>query len=138
MRKTSERFSSTGSLTCAIRTSMLSRIMISVAMAVALMGAPMGFAARSCILVNAPSQNACQPRCCANKTCCVTSSKNTAPSSQPLAKNDSASATNTICPPTGFVVLLHQLTEDCSVTRTDLTFTAHSPPRLPLLCTFLI
>ncbi|PYL63653.1 MAG: hypothetical protein DMF20_12065 [Verrucomicrobia bacterium] len=116
---------------------MLSRIMISVATAVALMAAPMGSAARSCILVNAPSQKACQPRCCGNMTCCVTSQKNTAPSSQPLAKSDSASTTNTICAPTGFV-LLHQLTEDRSVIGTDLTFAALSPPRLPLLCTFLI
>ena len=116
---------------------MLSRIMISVATAVALVAAPMGSAARSCILVNAPSEKACQPRCCANMTCCVTSQKNTAPSSQPLAKSDSASATNTMCAPTEFVVL-HQLTEDRSVTRTDLTFAALSPPRLPLLCTFLI
>ena len=111
--------------------------MISVATAVALVAAPMGSAARSCILVNAPSQKACQLRCCANMTCCVTSPKNKAPSSQPLAKSDSVSATNTICAPTGFVVL-HRLTEDRSVTRTDLVFAPLSPPRLPLLCTFLI
>src|SRR5947207_1508828 len=68
---------------------MLSRIIISVAMAAALFMAPVGFAARSCILANAPSQKACQPSCCANKTCCATSPKNTTPPSQPLAKADS-------------------------------------------------
>jgi hypothetical protein len=108
------------------------------AMAVALFTAPAGVAARSCILVNAPSQKACQPRCCANMTCCVTSPKNTAPSSEPLAKNGSASQVTTICAPTGFAVLLHQFTEDRSVTRTDLTLAALSPPRLSLLCSFLI
>ncbi|PYK19906.1 MAG: hypothetical protein DME55_03670, partial [Verrucomicrobia bacterium] len=68
----------------------------------------------------------------------VTSPKNTAPSSQPLAKSGSESATNMIPAPTGFVVLLNQLTENHSVLRTDLAFAALSPPRLPLLCTFLI
>src|SRR6059058_5152380 len=68
---------------------MLRRITISVAMATVLFTAPVGLAARSCILTNAPSQKACQSSCCANKTCCATSPKNTAPQSQPLAKADS-------------------------------------------------
>jgi len=117
---------------------MLSRIMISVVTAVTLVAAPMGSAARSCILVNAPSQKACQPRCCANKTCCATSAKNTAPSSQPLAKSGSVSTTNPISGPTGFAVLPNQSWQDRVVTRTDLVFAALSPPQLSLLCTFLI
>lgn len=133
-----ERFSSTGSLTCAIPTSMLSRIMISAFAAVTLVAAPIGSAARSCILLNTESQKACKPRCCANMTCCVTSPKNTAPASQPLATSSSSSDTNTITAPTEFAVLPHQLSEDRSVIRRDLAFAALSPPRLPLLCTFLI
>jgi hypothetical protein len=136
--KSAERFASTRSLTCAIRASMLSRIMISVVTTVTLMAAPLGSAARSCILVNAPSQKACQPRCCANMTCCATSAKNTAPSSQPLAKSGSASTTNAISAPTGFAVLPNQLWQDRLVGRTDLVLAALSPPRLSLLCTFLI
>src|SRR6202049_5317495 len=68
---------------------MLSRIMISVALAVAVVAAPARISARSCLLVNASTQNACQPACCANKTCCKTSHKNTSPPAQPLAKSGS-------------------------------------------------
>src|SRR5207248_1566449 len=73
-----ERFSSTCGLTRVIRKSMVSRIIISMATAAALFMAPVGQAARSCILSNAPSQKACQSSCCANKTCCATSPKKTA------------------------------------------------------------
>src|SRR5260370_34344232 len=76
---------------------MLSRIIISMAIAAALFTAPVGLAARSCILTNAPSQKACQPSCCANKTCCATSPKNTAPPAQPLAKADSDQQLSATC-----------------------------------------
>src|SRR5260370_14002667 len=76
---------------------MLSRIIISMAIAAALFTAPVGLAARSCILSNAPSQKACQPSCCANKTCCATSPTNTAPPSQPLGKADSGQQLSEIC-----------------------------------------
>src|SRR5436189_2024306 len=76
---------------------MLNRIIVSAAMATALFIAPVGFAARSCILVNAPSQKACLPSCCANKTCCATSPKNAAPPSQPLAKADSGQQLSATC-----------------------------------------
>src|SRR5262249_40556628 len=117
---------------------MLSRIMISMAAAVAMLVAPMGSAARSCILVNAPSQKACQPRCCANMTCCVTSLKNPAPSTQPLAKNGSAPETNAVGASTVVAVFLHQSWEEsrrCQVNNGSL---ALLPPQLPVLCTFLI
>src|SRR5439155_27366583 len=65
---------------------MLSRIMISVAMAAALLVAPVSISARSCILLNAPAEKACQPGCCANQTYCATLHKNTAPASQPFDK----------------------------------------------------
>jgi hypothetical protein len=117
---------------------MLSRIMISVAVAVALVAAPMGSAARSCILVNAPSQKACQPGCCANKTCCATSPKNTAPASQPLAKADSAQQLSATC--FAPVALPYP---NCEVGSEQFrphiaSLPAHSPPQLALLCTFLI
>jgi hypothetical protein len=46
--------------------------------------APLRTPAASCILSNAPSQEACQKDCCANKTCCAVSHKNKGPVSQPL------------------------------------------------------
>jgi hypothetical protein len=116
---------------------MLSRIIISVAMAAALFMAPVGLAARSCILTNAASQKACQPSCCANKTCCATSPKNTAPPSQPLAKVDSGQQLSAIC----FAAALPLAS--CEVGADQFRFQAaaplaDSPPRLALLCTFLI
>jgi hypothetical protein len=117
---------------------MLSRIMISVAVAVALVGAPMGSIARSCILVNAPSQKACQPGCCANKTCCATSPKNTAPASQPLAKADSGQQLSATCFATAALPFssCDAGTQQFRVHAASLS--AHSPPQLALLCTFLI
>src|SRR6266516_1567516 len=116
---------------------MLTRIIISMAMAAAVFMAPVGLAARSCILTNAPSQKACQPSCCANKTCCATSPKNTAPESQPLAKADSGQQLNAAC----FAVALPF--SNCEVGVEQFRFQAaaplaNSPPRLALFCTFLI
>jgi hypothetical protein len=116
---------------------MLSRIMISVAMAAALLMAPAGVAARSCVLSNAPSQKACQSRCCANKTCCATSPKNTALPSQPLAKADSGQQLKA----TGFLAALSFLsweTKSPKFRREAIARLANSPPRLALLCTLLI
>jgi len=107
------------------------------AMAAALFTAPVGLAARSCILTNAPSQKACQPSCCANKTCCATSPKNTAPPSQPLAKADSGQQLSATCFAAGLSL------PSCEVGAEQFRFRAaaplaNSPPRLALLCTFLI
>jgi hypothetical protein len=107
------------------------------AMAAALFTAPVGLAARSCILSSAPSQKACQASCCANKTCCATSPKNTAPLSQPLAKADSGQQLKA----TGFVTALSFSSCEARAERVRLEATApsaNSPPRLALLCTFLI
>jgi hypothetical protein len=114
---------------------MLSRI--SMAMAAAIFTAPVGLAARSCILSSAPSQKACQSSCCANKTCCATSPKNTAPLSQPLAKGDSSQQLKA----TGFVAALcFSICEARSKQfRPEVTApSVNSPPRLALLCTLLI
>jgi len=135
--KAAERFPSTRGLTCAIRKSMLSRIIISMTMAAALFTAPVGLTARSCILSSVPSQKACQPSCCANKTCCATSPKNTAPQSQPLAKTDSSQQLSATC----FASALPL--SRCEAGAEQFRFEAaaplaNSPPRLALLCTFLI
>ena len=111
--------------------------MISVAMAAALFMAPTGLDGRSCILVNAPSQKACQSNCCANKTCCATSSKNTAPQSQPLAKTDSGQQLSATC----FAAALPLSSRELGAEQFRFQAAAplaNSPPRLALLCTFLI
>jgi hypothetical protein len=116
----------------------LSRIIISMAMAAALFTAPVGLASRSCILPSAVSQKACQSSCCANKTCCATSSKNTAPTSQPLAKADSSYKLNAtsiavpadVSPGREFGTQRFALFNAASG--------AHSPPMLALICIRLI
>ena len=117
---------------------MLSRIIVSMAMAIALLAAPVGVTARSCILVNAPSQNACQPNCCANKTCCATSPKNTAAPSQPLAKADSGQQLSAISSATATLRLASYNAGTEQFRFHAASLSAHSPPRLALLCTFLI
>jgi len=117
---------------------MLSRIIISLAAAVAMLVTPIGSAARSCILVNAPSQKACQSPCCANITCCVTSPKNTASSTQPLAKSGSAPETIAVGAPAIAAASLHQSWEESRRCQIDSGLVAILPPQLPLLCTFLI
>jgi hypothetical protein len=107
------------------------------AMATALFTAPVGLAARSCILTNAPSQKACQSSCCANKTCCATSPKNTAAPSEPLAKADSGQQLSATC----FAAALPF--SSCEAGAEQFRFQAaaplaNSPPRLALLCTLLI
>src|SRR5436190_3455441 len=86
---------------------MLGQITISLAMAVALMAAPLHVSARSCIVSDTAVNKACQPACCANKTCCATSQKTTGPVSEPLAKNGSASELNAPC-----VVMLSAIAPD--------------------------
>jgi len=107
------------------------------AIAGALFTAPVGLAARSCILTNAPSQKACQPSCCANKTCCATSPRNTAPPSQPLAKADSGQQLTAICFADELSLSSHEIGAEQFRFQAPAPL-ANSPPRLALLCTFLI
>jgi hypothetical protein len=116
---------------------MLSRIIISLAMAAVLFMAPVGQAARSCILSNTPSQKACQPSCCANKTCCATSPKNTALPSQPFAKADSGQQLGAIY----FAAAIPLSSREVGAEQSRFQAvapSANSPPRLAVLCTFLI
>src|SRR5437870_8668580 len=117
---------------------MLGRITISLAMAVALMAAPFHVSARTCILSDAVAQKAGQPACCANKTCCATSKKNTAPVSQPLTKSTSGFELNAT-----YVATLNLIApDDASVDRQLSALRARActiaAPQLALLCTFRI
>src|SRR5438067_2240999 len=60
-------------------------ILLTVALAVFI--TPLRLPAASCILSNAPSQEACKGNCCANMTCCTVSKKNRGPASQPLLQS---------------------------------------------------
>jgi len=115
---------------------MLNRIMISVAVAAALLAAPATFSARPCILSNAPSETACQSDCCANKTCCATSPKNTAPTAQPLAKSG-FDQQNIVTLPSLFAVAVNQPATESPVFR-NAECTVHSPAPLALICIRLI
>jgi|SRR5215510_8154715 len=107
-------------------------------MVAALLTAPVGLGARSCILSSAPVQQACKPGSCANKTCCATSNQHKSSTTQPLAKSDSnyqvsasIGALPTIVPPS--FELAVQL-----FPRFNAVFGAHSPPALALICIRLI
>src|SRR5437879_1424418 len=116
---------------------MLGRITISLAMAVALMAAPFHVSARSCIVSDTAVNKACQPACCANKTCCVTSPKNTAPASQPLAKSVSDQQSVAALSSQSALALLTPV----AIASSFFSFedsAAHSPPRLALTCILLI
>jgi len=108
------------------------------ATAAALFAAPVGFTARSCILTSPSEQKACQGACCANKTCCATSSKNTASRSQPLAKADSSYKLNAT-----WVSLPSAVSPSREFGAQHFVFStaasdAHSPPTLALICIRLI
>ena len=115
---------------------MLVRITISLAMAVALMATPFQVSARSCIVSDTAVNKACQPACCANKTCCATSPKNTAPASQPLAKSVSDQQNVAVSSQSALALL-----SPVAIASSFFPFedsAAHSPPRLALTCIRLI
>ena len=116
---------------------MLGRIIISMAMTAALCTAPMANTARSCILSSAPVQQACKPGCCANKTCCATSSQHKSNPSQPLTKTDSVykvNATAVALP----VVSPSPESGAQQFPAFNAERSAHSPPTLALICIRLI
>jgi len=122
---------------CYKRNSMLNRIATSLVTAVALVATPFHASARTCIVTDSPIQKACQPGCCANKTCCATSPKNTAPVSQPLAKSGSDQQNVAVLPSQRALALLRPGAIASSFFSCE-DSAAHSPPRLALTCIRLI
>jgi hypothetical protein len=111
----------------------LSLILAALAMAVA----PLRLPAQGCILSNVVSEQACAPGSCANKDCCRNAKKNTATAAQSLAKADAAS--QLIAPLPARVALFQPRPyAPQQFVHTSRTLGRHSPPRLALLCTFLI
>jgi hypothetical protein len=116
---------------------MLSKISMSVTLAIALLVAPMRLSAVPCILSNAPSEKACDPGCCTNKTCCETSQKNTAPPVQPFAKSGSNKPNVATLASTVAVAVPNQAAIDSPVFFSA-ECVAHSPTPLALICIRLI
>jgi hypothetical protein len=117
---------------------MFSKATVALAVGLALLTATVRLpAAVPCFVTNTPSEKACEPGCCANKTCCATSHERTGPPVQPLNKSSSDQQNIATIAPAIVVPLPRQLPKVPSVFhRAD--FAAHSPPRLALFCTFLI
>ncbi len=117
--------------------SMASRIALSLLLAMTIVLAPARLSARPCVLSNVPSEKACEISCCANKTCCATSPKNTSAPLQPLAKANSSHELNATCvamvtavPPSQQLGVQSFLSSSAPG--------AHSPPPLALICIRLI
>jgi hypothetical protein len=108
------------------------------AVVLAMLVRPLQLPAASCILVNAPSPEGCKPNCCANKTCCAVSKKNTQPFSPPLYKSGDASQQQAIA----FVSV--PLIDSIPVAASPqpvfvrIPVRAHSPPPLAATCIRLI
>jgi hypothetical protein len=99
---------------------------------------PLQLPAASCILVNAPSPEGCKPNCCANKSCCAASKKNTQPASPPLYKSGDVNQPQTIA---FFSVPLIDPTlvaTSAQPVRVNVPVRAHSPPPLAATCIRLI
>jgi hypothetical protein len=117
---------------------MLSRIIISIVTAAALFTGPAALNARSCILSSAPEQKACQPGCCANKTCCATSKEHKSNSTQPLAKADSSYKLNATSVAVPATVLPNLEFDAQQFVASNAASGKHSPPPLALICIRLI
>jgi hypothetical protein len=128
--------SSTRGAICAIKLLMFGKVLLSIVMAGALYAGTVRLPAPTCILSNPRSEEACQPACCANKTCCETSQSRTSAPSQPFAKDGATSLLAAVIPSVsiGAMPLV-------PVDRVQFSLgqpVANSPPRLALFCTFLI
>src|SRR5712692_6620189 len=116
---------------------MAGRIALSLLVAMTIVLAPVGLSARPCVVINTPSEKACQPACCANKTCCETSHRRTGAPVQPFAKSGSDQQNIATLPSAVAVAALTLTATSSSIFRSQ-DCTVHSPPDLAALCTLLI
>jgi hypothetical protein len=117
---------------------MISKLATAVMLASALFVASMPLSAAPCILSNTPSEEACEPGCCANKTCCETSHTNTAPPAQPITKSGSDLQNIVVLSATVSVAGLNPATTVESVAFSSAENARHSPAPLALICIRLI
>ena len=115
---------------------MLSRIATALIMVAALLAIPFQASARTCIISDAPINQACKPGCCANKACCATSRKKKAP--VPFAKSVSRAELNAACIRSAIAIspVCFSLPRQSSVSGARSV--ALASPQLAVLCTFLI
>jgi hypothetical protein len=116
---------------------MFSKLTVSVAVGLALFAATVRLPATPCFVTNTPSEKACQPGCCANKTCCATSHERTGPPVQPLAKSSPDLQNVATLPPTVAAFWSIQVAIE-SLSLSSAEWTEHSPPPLELICIRLI
>lgn len=116
---------------------MLTRISLSIALIAGLAATPLRAATRNCIIYDAPLQKTCKMDCCANKKCCATSPKKTAPASQPLAKTGGSQELSATEPVQQIIPASARSTSREPI-RMECAHSAHAPPELAVLCTFLI
>jgi hypothetical protein len=90
------------------------------------------------MLSSAPEQKACNPGCCANKTCCATSNEHKSSSSQPLGKADSNYKPSATSIAVAAVVSPSSESGAQVILQSNAAFRAHSPPPLALICIRLI
>jgi hypothetical protein len=118
---------------------MMTRLALSflLAMTVGLAPVPM-VSARTCILTGSSNQKACSAGCCANKSCCIDSQKTRALPNQPLAKSNTTSQEDISLSTTTALVVANPHLQVREFVSAECACSYHSPPRLALLCTFLI
>ena len=117
---------------------MLKQIIMTLVMAVAVSITPMRLVAASCILSNAPSQEACKADCCANMACCAMSPQNRGVSSQPFAQDVSAKQQLVALALTLPVTHFAQSFWIERISSAGEPVRAHSPPPLAATCIRLI
>jgi hypothetical protein len=99
---------------------------------------PLQLPAASCILSNAPSPEGCKPHCCANKSCCADSRKNTMPVSPPLYKSGDVNQQYVIAFVSVPLIDSIAVAASPQATRVSVPVRAHSPPPLAATCIRLI
>jgi hypothetical protein len=116
---------------------MFRKLTVAFAVVAALFSTTVRLPAVPCFVTNTPGPKACAPGCCANKACCATSHERTGAPVQPLAKSSAdQSSLVALAPMISVPITVSVFNQPKTVPLAEPT--AHSPPRLPLLCTFLI
>jgi hypothetical protein len=108
------------------------------AVVLAMLISPLRLPAASCILSNAPSQEGCASKCCANMTCCAVSPKNAGPVSQPLLQDSVAKLQVLGLFATPLIGSQIQPFAFARMVSASAPVRAHSPPPLAATCIRLI
>jgi hypothetical protein len=116
----------------------MSKVVISLMVAMALPVAAMPLSARTCILSNVASEKACKPGCCANKKCCETSEKNRTSPEQPLAKSGADQRDIVTLSSAIRVVEIDWIARLESPLYSSAKCSSHSPATFELICIRLI